>query len=240
MRNRWYEAFNGRFLSEDPLGVAGGINQYVFAGNDPVNGADPFGLYPCNEDTDSHYDNDWGTKRIESGGGGIVVIADSAIWHECLETGQGPNGSHATTDPTSGPVAQLPGGSSTGSPAAHLPADQRSFGQCFSQSVAPTVEILAGLVGGGGGVAGFRAYRLRETAAVGRDAARMLGELPQDAEFVNNSVDIRARLQQMKLEGAQAEAGLGKLLKLGGVVLAGVSAYYLTTAVVCAVAPDWL
>jgi hypothetical protein len=44
----------------------------------------------------------------------------------------------------------------------------------------------------------------------------------------------------MKLEGAQAEAGLGKLLKLGGVVLAGVSAYYLTTAVVCAVAPDWL
>ena len=47
MRARWYEAKTGRFLSEDPLGLAGGINQYVYAGNDPVNGIDPFGLGPC-------------------------------------------------------------------------------------------------------------------------------------------------------------------------------------------------
>jgi RHS repeat-associated protein len=44
MRNRWYEAGTGRFLSEDPIGLAGGMNPVIFAGGDPVNGADPTGL----------------------------------------------------------------------------------------------------------------------------------------------------------------------------------------------------
>ncbi|HVI72041.1 MAG TPA: RHS repeat-associated core domain-containing protein, partial [Pyrinomonadaceae bacterium] len=43
MRARWYEPKAGRFLSEDPLGLEGGINPYVFAGDDPVNNADPTG-----------------------------------------------------------------------------------------------------------------------------------------------------------------------------------------------------
>jgi len=44
MRNRWYEPHSGRFLSEDPIGLSGGINPVTFAGNDPVNRTDPFGL----------------------------------------------------------------------------------------------------------------------------------------------------------------------------------------------------
>jgi len=44
LRNRWYEPRTGRFLSEDPLGISAGINQYVYAGNDPVNASDPSGL----------------------------------------------------------------------------------------------------------------------------------------------------------------------------------------------------
>lgn len=44
MRHRWYEPRTGRFLSEDPVGLAGGINPYVYANNDPVNGRDPRGL----------------------------------------------------------------------------------------------------------------------------------------------------------------------------------------------------
>ena len=44
MRNRWYEPKTGRFLSEDPIWLDGGINLYAFAGNDPVNAADPTGL----------------------------------------------------------------------------------------------------------------------------------------------------------------------------------------------------
>lgn len=44
MRNRWYDPEGGRFVSEDPAGLAGGMNLYAFAGNDPVNGRDPSGL----------------------------------------------------------------------------------------------------------------------------------------------------------------------------------------------------
>jgi RHS repeat-associated protein len=44
MRARWYEPKTGRFLSEDPIGLEGGINPYVFAGDDPINRSDPSGL----------------------------------------------------------------------------------------------------------------------------------------------------------------------------------------------------
>lgn len=43
-RNRYYDASAGRFTQEDPLGLAGGLNLYGFAGGDPVNFSDPFGL----------------------------------------------------------------------------------------------------------------------------------------------------------------------------------------------------
>jgi hypothetical protein len=33
----------GRFLSEDPIGISGGLNLYAYAGNDPVNLWDPSG-----------------------------------------------------------------------------------------------------------------------------------------------------------------------------------------------------
>jgi RHS repeat-associated protein len=44
MRARWYEGGTGRFLSEDPLGLGGGLNPYTYAGDDPINGKDPSGL----------------------------------------------------------------------------------------------------------------------------------------------------------------------------------------------------
>ena len=44
MRARYYDPQLGRFLSEDPLGLAGGINPTAFVGAEPVNRIDPSGL----------------------------------------------------------------------------------------------------------------------------------------------------------------------------------------------------
>jgi RHS repeat-associated protein len=45
-RARFYDPQLGRFMSEDPIGIGGGLNLYVYAENDPVNRADPNGLCP--------------------------------------------------------------------------------------------------------------------------------------------------------------------------------------------------
>jgi RHS repeat-associated protein len=45
-RNRYYDTQSGRFTQEDPIGLAGGLNAYGFAGGDPINFSDPFGLCP--------------------------------------------------------------------------------------------------------------------------------------------------------------------------------------------------
>lgn len=47
MRARCYDPALGRFLSEDPIGISGGLNLYAYAGNDPVNAADPSGMLTC-------------------------------------------------------------------------------------------------------------------------------------------------------------------------------------------------
>jgi RHS repeat-associated protein len=70
-RARWYDPVTGRFLSNDPIGISGGLNMYVFAGNNPVNFRDPFGL--CTDDNypslsqwhwyDSVYSYLWQTGR---------------------------------------------------------------------------------------------------------------------------------------------------------------------------------
>jgi RHS repeat-associated protein len=43
-RARYYDPELGRFASEDPIGLEGGINPMAYAGNDPVNARDPSGL----------------------------------------------------------------------------------------------------------------------------------------------------------------------------------------------------
>jgi RHS repeat-associated protein len=45
-RARYYDPRTKRFLSEDPIGIAGGVNLFTYAGNDPVSLNDPLGLDP--------------------------------------------------------------------------------------------------------------------------------------------------------------------------------------------------
>lgn len=50
-RARFYDPHLGRFISEDPIRLAGGINQFSYVSNNPQNSIDPTGLY----ESDVHY-----------------------------------------------------------------------------------------------------------------------------------------------------------------------------------------
>jgi RHS repeat-associated protein len=43
-RARWYDGQQGRFVTEDPIGIKGGLNFYSYASNSPTNRRDPSGL----------------------------------------------------------------------------------------------------------------------------------------------------------------------------------------------------
>ena len=62
-RARWYDPVTGRWLSNDPIGISGGLNQYVFCSDNPVNFRDPFGL-------------DWSFSII---GGSLVIGVGGTI-----------------------------------------------------------------------------------------------------------------------------------------------------------------
>ena len=44
----FYEVETGRYITPDPLGLAGGMNPYVYANANPTNFVDPLGLLPLN------------------------------------------------------------------------------------------------------------------------------------------------------------------------------------------------
>jgi len=69
MRARYYDPGTSRFLSEDPIGLAGGLNPYVFGEADPVNNMDPTGTSVC----EIQLGRQWTEVRDD---GAIVVMSE--------------------------------------------------------------------------------------------------------------------------------------------------------------------
>ncbi len=67
MRARYYDPGTSRFVSEDPIGLDGGINVYAYAGNNPVTYRDPFGLEGEQEEPDCTDPDSPGGKEIVEG-----------------------------------------------------------------------------------------------------------------------------------------------------------------------------
>lgn len=70
-RYRLYAASLNRFLSPDPIGLAGGLNLYAYAEGDPLSYIDPLGL--CGQSV-------WGAAAsgfLEGLGGGLSVLANA-------------------------------------------------------------------------------------------------------------------------------------------------------------------
>lgn len=42
--HRYYDSSTGRYISADPIGLAGGMNLYAYVGGNTVNAVDPWGL----------------------------------------------------------------------------------------------------------------------------------------------------------------------------------------------------
>ena len=72
MRARYYHAYLGRFLSEDPLGLAAGPNMYAYCNGNPIMAIDPSGL--------SWYDpRTWNYPSWAPASGGLSATGDLTV-----------------------------------------------------------------------------------------------------------------------------------------------------------------
>jgi RHS repeat-associated protein len=84
MRKRFYDPSLGRFSSTDPIGIAGGINVYAYARNNPVRYTDPYGLCdtPDNPNNSNNPNPNNGPAITDAANGFLQGNVDSWLGNE--------------------------------------------------------------------------------------------------------------------------------------------------------------
>jgi RHS repeat-associated protein len=83
-RARWYDATLGRFISEDPIGLNGGINQYSYVDGNPQNFVDPSGLEGGGFGSNFA---DWNDERTEYARDAYKADPQHWVYNATVDTG---------------------------------------------------------------------------------------------------------------------------------------------------------
>lgn len=145
MRARYYDPQLGRFISEDPIGLAGGINPTAFVGGEPVNRADPSGL-DCVL---------WGNYRVRYEDGVEVMrhLLSTFTVGDCLGLGESEVGYASSPPFASQPVpteSQCHRMAALAGDLAAVSRDASDFAAGFALIAANVTSLGPLLLGGGG------------------------------------------------------------------------------------------
>jgi RHS repeat-associated protein len=152
-RARWYDPESRRFMSEDPIGLAGGLNLYGMADNDPVNKSDPTGLDAepegmCQYTTVGGVLDSWDFSGC--GGGGGLSVSYIAVLLMAMEE---------PAYPSQDVPAMAPHGGGGGGPGTPPPTTVGSWGRCMLRSGTATAAavgtVLTTVIIGPGGPNGL-------------------------------------------------------------------------------------
>ncbi len=84
-RARYYNPAIGRFISEDPIGLAAGPNEYAYVGDSPMDFIDPLGMdkkqniYSCASEFASKYSIAGGLQSLGIGTSGVGGFVTNAL-----------------------------------------------------------------------------------------------------------------------------------------------------------------
>jgi hypothetical protein len=170
VEQRYYDPAIGRFISPDPIGLAGGLNRYAYCENDPVNAVDPTGL------------ETW-TERWRRGLGGAIGRVKSRV---------------NSTLVVAGPLDGLSVGAATtvnsgidfffGIPLQVALGFGEGFGSFWGH---PSWENVPGLIGDVGTLAGFGELGCGAVAGAG-ELGPVLSKIPRP-RMLRGSISLPGR-----------------------------------------------